>query len=216
MAALLDIDFLLLIENQQVAHVLDAFLRIGWIVAVIIGLVLWVSAYRTRDDGTTEYRFAPVFMTTGIVFFGAGVITASKYLSGTPPLFLNRGISESEDKSKVYCNAVLDGSRLQNFAEDYYVVLICVPAAGDRDIMRDDFVHISFAKTITPGNISILSRLTEEQRQEFSRYSATIFRAAAIPKTANKDAYRTLEDIEAMGGVLFPDAPGFGRARGPF
>jgi hypothetical protein len=205
-AVLLDTDFLLLLQDDQMASLFDWTIQYGWIFVLIGGLAWWIEEIiRQRDVGHSP-SFTQSVLSIGSVFFVLGIIVASTYLSGKPYLITGHGRQIAGDIA--YCPATVNMKRLKNYADDYRLVLICGPRDFNQDMMTDERVHFSTTHTIYGTSRAMVSEVSPEETKAFRQFNTWWFKIALMPKGVNRRSYKTLQDIQNVNGILLPEESG--------
>lgn len=197
----LNVDFLLSLEDVQMANVFQFVLDYGWLGIFVPCVLWWVFAAKHVSDTNWPGTLAASIAMSAIVFFGVGAIATSSVIGGSPKVIISYGTRDAPPA----CWADLNTSRLLNLAERYSLVMICGPFDTSIDHMADDRVVISNPFVITGKNTPISVNLTQEYLDSIASYRFLWIRTAVIPKDVKVAQVNSLLSIQNVGGQIFDD-----------
>lgn len=196
----IDLDFLLAIQDEQIANVLDAIIQHIWWICLVGGLLWWWERYRKRETKDKAPSFIETLFSFGLVFFVIGTIVTAKYVSGNPPLIL---ATYRSFEPVARCAATINSGILRNYSEDYYFILICGPVDDETDEVFDERAVFSKPRVLDSNQMAVTAVLTQDEYIIMRSYGTWWIRASVIQKDIDPDQYSSIEDFQAVGGIVF-------------
>lgn len=99
-------------------------------------------------------------------------------------------------------HVVVNGERLEPFADNYRLALVCGLNNPHVDVMEDSTIVISNAFGIRPTDIDIAVTLPPDLYEQFKSGSRLWFRLALSPRNVTIDNIKRLADVHNLGSKV--------------
>jgi hypothetical protein len=210
------IDFLVSISDGRFKMIFDFWNSAGWFLALGLGLIWLGDRYFHRNEPHRRSPSWGLVVSASFVALLFGALGTVLSASSIPRVIANWGGNG--------CQATLDTSHLQSFANGYKIALVCVVQDPTTDILTDKRLVVSNLFTIVPGGITIIAPMTlqtvpsvapqvtpptstpppaPQPSQALPPVEVTIgYLAVLVPNDVGRDKITTLADLERLGGKI--------------
>jgi hypothetical protein len=199
-----NVDFLLSIESKTFMTMFDFFANYGWGIILIVGGIWWYASTKYAPTPRIEPRTVAVI---AFLAFLWGVIITVHATGKVPKVIVGYGSLSSGS-----CFAKVNMERLQSFAKDYEIALICGIEDQTVDKLADPNISVSTTRTIRQGIEDIRMPLSEKMRDKSSQMFrdagnkpipiGTWYEAVLLPKTVFMPSIQSLRDVVVHGGKI--------------
>jgi len=203
-----NIDFLLSIQSKTFLTMFNFFAQYGWWIILIIGSIWWWYSLQYAPSPRIEPRTVAVI---GFLAFLWGVIVTVHSTGKVPNVIVGYGSLEAGA-----CYARVNMERLQSFANDYDVALICGYDDQTIDKLTNPHVSVSSQRTIRPGVEGIRMPISEKMANRLRQMlrdaggkelaMGTWHEAVLLPKNVYMASIQSLKDVVAQGGKIIDPA----------